>query len=168
MRGKSGIVMVALLLFLLVLPGWQIQLQQQTADSIIDAASNTETVRLFQLSDELYQQAYGGNRQLIFQSLQKLNRLSQSANVRKQYGSIEGWRAVDDVTKRLGQVIQSGKPHGQLWFYSSQLMLAYEALAQDDHALWISYKEVLQEDVRRVFLAWKQLGSNHTEAALAA
>ncbi|MBJ6363555.1 sporulation protein YpjB [Paenibacillus sp. GCM10012307] len=167
MRGKRLIRLMVAALLLFVFAGWQLK-AEQAASSRADSAFNPETIRLYHLSDELYQQSHEGNRQLAYRSLLRLDSLSRVAEVRKQYGSDEGWQAVDDVAKRLEQVIQSGKPHGQLWFYSSQLMLAYEALAQDEQALWLSYKEVLQEDVRRVFLAWKQLGSQHSEAALAA
>lgn len=167
MRGICAAVAAGLLLFSLC--GWQAEAQQRGINGEKrEVRYARETARLFELSDELYQSAFEGNRQLVFQYAQRLASMSAAPELREAVGTEAGWRELDATTSRLQQVIQGGKPYDELWHASSRLMLAYDALAQAEHALWMSYEEVLREDVRRMFLAWKALDRNHAAAAVAA
>lgn len=167
MRGICAAIAAGLLLFSLC--GWQAEAQQRDIEDGKRAAGYTrETARLLELSDELYQSAFEGNRQLVFQYTQRLARLSAVPELRSAVGSAAGWRELDATARRLQQVILGGKPHAELWQASSRLMLAYDALAKSEQALWLNYEEVLKEDVRRVFLAWRTLEKHHAAAAVAA
>ncbi|MBD2845138.1 hypothetical protein IDH44_08035 [Paenibacillus sp. IB182496] len=118
----------------------------------------------------MYQAVTEGNKQQAYSRLNDMRNLTQKPGIRHK-GTERGWRQ----TSAALQVLEEGLRHGQrlsaaeMRQSAAQLMLAYDALAAEEgEALWVSYAKLLDDDAKRLRLAWAQQTDTHAQAATAA
>ncbi|GGF88965.1 sporulation protein YpjB [Paenibacillus abyssi] len=168
MRGKLTITIMLASLLLVLCPVNSGAAARTVAVPVsVDSALQQHAVRLAAISDELYQAASDGNKQLTYYNLSRLRRLTADPSVR-QLGSKQGWTAAEETIRQLSDALQYGKLNGDARADGAKLMLAFDALSSGERALWISYHEIMQDDLNRLIKAWQRQTDDRTEAAVAA
>ncbi|MBW7456493.1 sporulation protein YpjB [Paenibacillus sepulcri] len=117
------------------------------------------------LSEAFYTAANNGNRQLSYTLLSRIRQAAKSSEIR-QLGSQTGWKSWDQSVNKVMEDLTYNRTSPEWINEAARMKLAVDVLINPTAPLWLQYEDVLQDDLRRVHLAWKSQGNDHALAAL--
>lgn len=112
-------------------------------------------VRKFQqAAGKLYGLAAHGDRRQSYYALGEIRQWLRQPALRK-HGTEEGWAALEEIAQRGEEALEQADGSGDagLLLAASQIRLAADALAHADSPLWLEYKGIVAEDLRRLSAA---------------
>lgn len=122
--------------------------------------------QLTEAAQALYRSAAAGNRQLVYQQVQRLRQKAADPQLRA-VGQAEGWQEVDSVLSELTTRLQGRSSVYEVRLASARLSLAFDALSSGAEAAWRSYYPVIRDDISRLNKAWHRQTEDYATAALA-
>ncbi|GBF72794.1 hypothetical protein PA598K_01062 [Paenibacillus sp. 598K] len=122
--------------------------------------------QLSEAAQALYRSAAEGNRQLVYQQVQRLRQKAADPQLRA-VGQAEGWQEVDNVLSELTTRLQGRGSVYEVRLASARLSLAFDALSGGAEAAWRSYYPVIRDDISRLNKAWHRQTEDYATAALA-
>lgn len=119
----------------------------RTSDTV--DSSYARLLKLDRSISELYTQGNESHKQAAYKTVQNIkNQLNQPQLLR--YGTATAWKKMKQDVLAVEQSIITNKPNAVWREPISALLLASDALLQDEHGPWLQYETVLLDDLQSI------------------
>ncbi|MCR8660268.1 sporulation protein YpjB [Paenibacillus endoradicis] len=148
---KFKIILLALFCIICLLSSGASVLGYNDTNGTSDVKDQTY-VRLLKLDrsiSELYAQGNDSHKQAAYKTLQNIK--NQLNNIELlQYGTVTAWKQMKQDVLTIEQGIIKNEPNVVWREPISSLLLASDALLQDEHGPWLQYESVLLDDLQSI------------------
>lgn len=112
-------------------------------------SSYTRLLKLDQSISELYAQGNESHKQAAYKTLQNIKKQLNNTELLR-YGTVTAWKQMKQDVLTIEQAIINNEPNVVWREPISSLLLASDALLQDEHGPWLQYESVLLDDLRSI------------------
>ncbi len=146
---------------------WASHLSHGSSMLVLASDPYKKLIRLDEIASSLYIAAYTNNRQSGYNQVQQLQGMLD-AGLSFLPGYHEGWALLEGDAQFIRETLLSGTTRTGWLLEAARIRLATDALIRQEHALWLQYERLMQDDMLRVQRAWKRPTGDGAVAARAA